>query len=59
MAAVTVLEDAGWRVEIPAGDLCCGLTWVSTGQLGVAKKVLSRTPGAGGFRWSDWSRAVS
>lgn len=43
MAAVTALEDAGWRVEIPAGDLCCGLTWVSTGQLGVAKKVLSRT----------------
>ncbi len=43
MAAVRVLEDAGWRVDIPSGDLCCGLTWVSTGQLGVAKKVLSRT----------------
>ncbi len=43
MAAVAVLEEAGWRVEIPSGALCCGLTWVSTGQLGVAKKVLSRT----------------
>ena len=43
MAAVRVLEHAGWRVDIPSADLCCGLTWVSTGQLGVAKKVLSRT----------------
>jgi Fe-S oxidoreductase len=24
-------------------DACCGLTWISTGQLGVAKKVLRRT----------------
>ena len=42
-AAVAVLEDAGWRVEIPAGPLCCGLTWISTGQLGTAKRVLRRT----------------
>ncbi|HEY8046264.1 MAG TPA: FAD-binding and (Fe-S)-binding domain-containing protein [Streptosporangiaceae bacterium] len=42
-AAVAVLEDAGWRVEIPAEPLCCGLTWISTGQLGTAKRVLQRT----------------
>jgi Fe-S oxidoreductase len=43
MAAVRVLEDAGWRVQIPAGPLCCGLTWISTGQLATGKRVLART----------------
>ncbi|HWD06250.1 MAG TPA: FAD-binding and (Fe-S)-binding domain-containing protein [Amycolatopsis sp.] len=42
-AAVRVLEDAGWRVALPDESLCCGLTWISTGQLGVAKRVLTRT----------------
>ncbi|MFJ8149081.1 FAD-binding and (Fe-S)-binding domain-containing protein [Streptomyces sp. NPDC096048] len=42
-AAVRVLEQAGWRVELPAEPLCCGLTWISTGQLGMARKVLGRT----------------
>ncbi|HEX5598955.1 MAG TPA: FAD-linked oxidase C-terminal domain-containing protein [Micromonosporaceae bacterium] len=42
-AAVTVLESAGWRVQVPTRPVCCGLTWISTGQLGVAKKVLRRT----------------
>ncbi|MTD56040.1 FAD-binding and (Fe-S)-binding domain-containing protein [Amycolatopsis pithecellobii] len=42
-AAVRLLEDAGWRVVMPAQPLCCGLTWISTGQLGVAKRVLTRT----------------
>ncbi|WP_134662384.1 MULTISPECIES: FAD-binding and (Fe-S)-binding domain-containing protein [unclassified Amycolatopsis] len=42
-AAVRVLEDAGWRVELPEPSVCCGLTWISTGQLGVAKRVLTRT----------------
>ncbi|MFJ4334660.1 MULTISPECIES: FAD-binding and (Fe-S)-binding domain-containing protein [unclassified Streptomyces] len=42
-AAVRVLEHAGWRVELPDGPLCCGLTWISTGQLGAAEKVLTRT----------------
>ena len=46
MAAVTVLEKAGWRVEIPDGTLCCGLTWVSTGQLKTAKKVFQRSAAA-------------
>ncbi|GGL93064.1 FAD-binding and (Fe-S)-binding domain-containing protein [Nakamurella endophytica] len=42
-AAVEVLESAGWRVVVPAEPVCCGLTWISTGQLEVAKKVLGRT----------------
>jgi FAD/FMN-containing dehydrogenase/Fe-S oxidoreductase len=42
-AAVQVLEDAGWSVTIPTEPLCCGLTWISTGQLGRAKKILQRT----------------
>ncbi|MFI6662980.1 FAD-binding and (Fe-S)-binding domain-containing protein [Streptomyces sp. NPDC050523] len=42
-AAVEVLEHAGWRVELPEEPLCCGLTWISTGQLDMAERVLSRT----------------
>ncbi|MGO4617148.1 FAD-binding and (Fe-S)-binding domain-containing protein [Nocardia sp. 2YAB30] len=42
-AAVTVLEAAGLHVEIPARAVCCGLTWISTGQLPTAKHVLRRT----------------
>jgi FAD/FMN-containing dehydrogenase/Fe-S oxidoreductase len=42
-AAIEVLEHAGWRVNIPAKPLCCGLTWISTGQLGIAKRVLRRS----------------
>jgi Fe-S oxidoreductase len=42
-AAVRVLEDAGFRVTVPARAVCCGLTWISTGQLATAKKVLRRT----------------
>lgn len=39
-AAVEVLEDAGFRVTVPTGTVCCGLTWISTGQLDVAKRVI-------------------
>lgn len=42
-AAVEVIEAAGWRVTVPAGPVCCGLTWISTGQLDVARTVLRRT----------------
>ena len=42
-AAVRVLEDAGFEVVLPAGSVCCGLTWVSTGQLDTARRVLKRT----------------
>lgn len=43
-AAVRVLEAAGKEVVLPSGEgLCCGLTWVSTGQLDHARKVMRRT----------------
>jgi FAD/FMN-containing dehydrogenase/Fe-S oxidoreductase len=41
-AAVEVLEQAGWRVQIPDRPVCCGLTWISTGQLATGKRILSR-----------------
>ncbi|MEU6415988.1 FAD-binding and (Fe-S)-binding domain-containing protein [Streptomyces spiralis] len=40
-AAARVLADAGNAVECSA-DACCGLTWISTGQLGTAKRLLSK-----------------
>ncbi|MBA3308447.1 MAG: FAD-binding oxidoreductase [Nocardioidaceae bacterium] len=42
-SALRVLEDAGLDVLFPDGPVCCGLTWISTGQLGMAKKVLRRS----------------
>jgi FAD/FMN-containing dehydrogenase/Fe-S oxidoreductase len=42
-AAVGVLEAAGFTVHMPRARLCCGLTWISTGQLRVARGVLERT----------------
>ena len=42
-AAVEVLEAAGWRVIVPRQPLCCGLTWISTGQLATARRVLQRS----------------
>ncbi|MGY4917435.1 FAD-binding and (Fe-S)-binding domain-containing protein [Streptomyces sp. 900116325] len=43
LAAVEVLEYAGFEVILPTDRLCCGLTWLTTGQLDIAKKVLERT----------------
>ncbi|MEV5846477.1 FAD-linked oxidase C-terminal domain-containing protein [Streptomyces sp. NPDC051985] len=45
VSAVRVLEDAGFRVAVPTRPVCCGLTWISTGQLPLAQKVLRRTLG--------------
>jgi FAD/FMN-containing dehydrogenase/Fe-S oxidoreductase len=42
-AAVEVLESAGFEVVIPDGTVCCGLTWISTGQLGIARRVARRS----------------
>ena len=44
-AAVEVLEAAGYEVVLPDKQVCCGLTWISTGQLGVAKRVIERSLG--------------
>jgi FAD/FMN-containing dehydrogenase/Fe-S oxidoreductase len=43
ISAVRVLENAGFRVAVPTRPVCCGLTWISTGQLPLAEKVLHRT----------------
>ncbi|MEV0404892.1 FAD-binding and (Fe-S)-binding domain-containing protein [Actinoallomurus sp. NPDC050550] len=44
-AAMRVLGDAGVPASARTG-LCCGLTWLSTGQLGIARRVLTRTVSA-------------
>ncbi|MDO8121720.1 FAD-binding and (Fe-S)-binding domain-containing protein [Isoptericola sp. b490] len=40
-AMVDVLQAAGYRVIVPEQDACCGLTWISTGQLDGARRRLS------------------
>jgi Fe-S oxidoreductase len=44
-AAVELLTDAGYAPRITGKDACCGLTWISTGQLDAAKRILGRTVG--------------
>jgi Fe-S oxidoreductase len=38
-----VLEAAGYHVALPAAPVCCGLTWISTGQLQVARRRIKRS----------------
>ncbi|MCA5894410.1 FAD-binding protein [Isoptericola sp. NEAU-Y5] len=40
-AAVKVLAAAGYDVVVPSQQACCGLTWISTGQLDGARRRLS------------------
>jgi len=42
-AAVQVLEAAGYSVKITRQPVCCGLTWISTGQLNGARRQLRRS----------------
>jgi Fe-S oxidoreductase len=42
-AAIDVLEAAGYSVSILGEPACCGLTWISTGQLDHARAQLRRT----------------
>ena len=42
-AAVRVLEAAGYAVQITGQPVCCGLTWISTGQLDGARRQLRRS----------------
>jgi FAD/FMN-containing dehydrogenase/Fe-S oxidoreductase len=44
--AARLLADAGFSVRIPRRQLCCGLTWISTGQLDSARRILRRSVGA-------------
>jgi len=45
-SAAIVLTEAGFEVIVPDRSFCCGLTWISTGQLGGARARL-RTTAAG------------
>ncbi|SDY80928.1 FAD-binding and (Fe-S)-binding domain-containing protein [Herbiconiux ginsengi] len=41
-AAVAVLESAGYEVVVPNQAVCCGLTWITTGQLTAARAKLAQ-----------------
>jgi Fe-S oxidoreductase len=43
LAAARVLEAAGYSVQVPGDDTCCGLTWTTTGQLDTARRILGDT----------------
>jgi FAD/FMN-containing dehydrogenase/Fe-S oxidoreductase len=42
-AAVELLERAGLRVGVVEEHACCGLTWISTGQLTAARRIVTHT----------------
>ncbi len=42
-AAARVLAAAGFDVVVPESPVCCGLTWITTGQLDRARSVLRQT----------------
>ncbi|SEE91828.1 FAD-binding and (Fe-S)-binding domain-containing protein [Ruania alba] len=42
-AMVELLEQAGYTVRLPEASVCCGLTWISTGQLDGARTRLRQT----------------
>lgn len=42
-AMVEVLEAAGYAPEITSRNVCCGLTWITTGQLDSARRILTDT----------------
>ena len=44
-AAVELLESIGFAVEMPSRPVCCGLTYLATGQLPAARRVLLRSLG--------------
>jgi Fe-S oxidoreductase len=44
-AAVRVLRAAGYSVSLTSPAACCAITWISTGQLTAARRILRRTVG--------------
>ena len=42
-AVVRVLESAGYAPRLPDEQLCCGLTWITTGQLDAGRRILGAT----------------
>jgi FAD/FMN-containing dehydrogenase/Fe-S oxidoreductase len=43
LAAIRLLEAAGQRVGVIEEQACCALTWITTGQLTQARRILERT----------------
>lgn len=41
-AAIQLLSKAGWQVFLAPPDTCCGLTWITTGQLKGARRHLEK-----------------
>jgi FAD/FMN-containing dehydrogenase/Fe-S oxidoreductase len=42
-ATVRVLEAAGYAPRLPDTQVCCGLTWITTGQLDAGRRILGDT----------------
>ncbi|WP_121253458.1 FAD-binding and (Fe-S)-binding domain-containing protein [Nocardioides ferulae] len=42
-AAIAVLEAAGLRVRVIEEPACCALTWITTGQLDQARRIVARS----------------
>jgi Fe-S oxidoreductase len=42
-AAIRYLEAQGLRVRVISDKACCGLTWITTGQLDQARSIMERT----------------
>jgi Fe-S oxidoreductase len=45
LAAIRYLESVGVRAHVITEAACCGLTWMSTGQLKQAREIMARTVG--------------
>lgn len=43
LAAIAFLESCGLRVRVISEQACCGLTWITTGQLDQARTIIGRT----------------
>nr|WP_231644868.1 FAD-binding and (Fe-S)-binding domain-containing protein [Sciscionella sp. SE31] len=43
VTALRFLESLGFAVHIPEKPVCCGLTWISTGQLSTARRMIRRS----------------
>jgi Fe-S oxidoreductase len=42
-ATVQLLREAGYEPQLPSAGTCCGLTWITTGQLDAARTILGNT----------------
>ncbi|MFF0266958.1 FAD-binding and (Fe-S)-binding domain-containing protein [Kribbella sp. NPDC004536] len=45
LAAIRFLEARGLRARVIPENACCGLTWITTGQLDQARRMMERTMG--------------